>query len=97
MVVRVKVEVRYGDKTVETAAVANSGYETETPELHLPLALARRLVPLHVLPGESYKVVSGSTHVYVLGEVLVRVIAEDRSATGRKRAPFRSRESTRSC
>ena len=79
MVVRVKVEVRYGDKTVETAAVANSGYETETPELHLPLALARRLgIPLHVLPSESYKVVGGSTHIYVLGEVLVRVIAEDR-------------------
>jgi len=64
---------------LKTAAVANSGYETETPELHLPLALARRLgIPLHVLPSESYKVVGGSTHIYVLGEVLVRVIAEDR-------------------
>lgn len=81
MVVRVRVEVKYGDRLIETAAVASSGYEAEVPKLHLPLALACRLgIPLHALPGESYMVVGGSTHAYVLGEVMVRVVAEDRSS-----------------
>jgi hypothetical protein len=81
VVVRVKVEVKHGDRVFATAAVANSGYETEEPELHLPLALARSLgISLHALPGESYRVVGGSTHAYVLGEVLVRVVADDRSS-----------------
>ena len=79
MVVRVRVEVKHEERTVETAAVANSGYEVDVPEIHLPLALARRLgIPLHALPGESYRVVGGSTHVYVLGEAMVRVVTEDR-------------------
>jgi hypothetical protein len=43
VVVGVKVEVKRGDRVVATAAVANSGYEAEEPELHLPLALARSL------------------------------------------------------
>lgn len=74
-----RVEVRYGDRLIETAAVASSGYEAGVPELHLPLALARRLgIPLHALPGESYRVVGGSTHAYVLGVVLVRAVTEDR-------------------
>jgi len=81
VVVRVRVEIRRGDRAVETAAVANSGYEAEVPELHLPLALARRLgIPLHAVLGESYRVVGGSTHAFVLGEVLVRAVAEDRSS-----------------
>ena len=33
MVVRVRVEIKRGDRVVETAAVAKSGYETEVPEL----------------------------------------------------------------
>uniref|UniRef100_A0A7J3X874 Clan AA aspartic protease n=1 Tax=Thermofilum pendens TaxID=2269 RepID=A0A7J3X874_THEPE len=79
MVVRVKVEIKRGDRVAETAAVANTGYEADVPELHLPLALARYLgIPLHALPGESYRVVGGSTHALILGEVLVRVVAEDR-------------------
>ena len=79
MVVRVRIEIKRGDRVIETAAVANSGYEAEVPELHLPLALARQLgTSLHALSGESYRVVGGSTHAYVLGEVLVRVVAEDR-------------------
>jgi len=77
--VRVKVEIKRGDRVAETAAVANAGYEADVPELHLPLALARYLgIPLHALPGESYRVVGGSTHALILGEVLVRVVAEDR-------------------
>ena len=45
--VRVRIEIKRGDRVVETAAVASSGYEAEVPELHLPLALARQLeVPL---------------------------------------------------
>jgi hypothetical protein len=43
VVVRVRIEIKHGDRVVETAAVASSGYEVEVPELHLPLALARQL------------------------------------------------------
>jgi len=81
MVVRVKIRIKYGDRVVETAAVANSGYETDEPETHIPLACARELgLKLTGLPGESYRVVGGMTSAYILGEVLVQVVEEDKSS-----------------
>jgi len=51
VVVRVRVEVKYGGRSVETAAVANSGYEAEVPELHPPPVFARCLeIPFYALP-----------------------------------------------
>ncbi|RLF19643.1 MAG: hypothetical protein DRN15_02195 [Thermoprotei archaeon] len=79
MVVRVKVQVKRGDSIIETSAVANSGYETEAPEIHLPQALARRLgFEISEARGARYRVVGGFTSTYVLGEILVRLITEDR-------------------
>ena len=81
MVVRVRVRIRCGDRVVETAALANSGYETDEPEIHIPLACARELgLRLAELRGESYRVVGGTTSAYILGEVLVQVVEEDRSS-----------------
>ena len=81
MVVRVKVRVKCEDRVVESAAVANSGYETDEPEIHIPLACARELgLKLTELRGESYRVVGGTTSAYILGEVFVQVIEEDRSS-----------------
>mgnify|MGYP000636766362 CR=1 FL=1 len=37
MVVRVKARIKRGDRMIETSAVANSGYETDEPEIHIPL------------------------------------------------------------
>ncbi len=73
------VEVRKGSAAVRTPAVANSGYEAGEAEVHLPLALARRLgFCLKGLAGARYRVVGGFTSAYVVGEVLVRVVTSDR-------------------
>ena len=37
MVVRVRVLVRRVDREGETSALANSGYESDEPEVHVPL------------------------------------------------------------
>ncbi|MHA1593943.1 MAG: hypothetical protein ACTSXX_04285 [Candidatus Baldrarchaeia archaeon] len=81
MVVRVKVRIKHEDKVVESSAVANSGYETDEPEIHVPLACAKELgFKLTGLRGESYRVVGGATSVYILGEVFVQVVEEDKSS-----------------
>ena len=38
-----------------STAIANSGYEIDVPEIHIPLACAREL------HSESYRVVGGTT------------------------------------
>ena len=43
MVVRVKVRIERSGKVVETSALANSGYEAETPQLLTPIRLAETL------------------------------------------------------
>ena len=43
MVVRVKVRIERSGKVVETSALANSGYEAETPQLLIPIPLAETL------------------------------------------------------
>ncbi|MEL9998219.1 MAG: hypothetical protein QXH99_06980 [Sulfolobales archaeon] len=43
MGVRVRIKLRYEGREVITSALVNTGYEGITPEVHLPLALARRL------------------------------------------------------
>ncbi|HIQ03663.1 MAG TPA: hypothetical protein EYH40_04505 [Desulfurococcales archaeon] len=80
MVVRVVVEIKRGDKVIESSALVNSGYEAEEPELHIPIALARTLgFNLESLRGERYRVVGAEVTTYILGNVLVRVKTEDRS------------------
>jgi len=80
MVVRVVVEIKRGDKVIESSALVNSSYEAEEPELHIPIALARTLgFNLESLRGERYRVVGAEVTTYILGNVLVRVKTEDRS------------------
>ena len=80
MVVRVVVEIKRGDKVIESSALVNSGYEAEEPELHIPIALARTLgFNLESLRGERYRVVGAEVTTYILGSVLVRVKTEDKS------------------
>jgi len=79
--VRVRVSIRYKENNITTVALVNSGYESEIPEIHLPLALARRLgLPLERLRAERYRVVGSETTTYVLGYVEVKVITEDRES-----------------
>lgn len=79
MGVRVLVEIKRNNRVVNSAALVNSGYEADEPELHVPLALARVLgFKLEGLKGERYKVVGAEVTTYILGEVEVRVRTEDK-------------------
>lgn len=79
MGVYVLLSVRKGDRAARTSALVNSGYEAEEPEVHIPLALARRLsFSLEALKGERYRVVGADTVAYVLGQVEVKMELEDR-------------------
>jgi len=79
MGVRVLVEIKRENKVVSSAALVNSGYEADEPELHIPLALARALgFKLEELKGERYKVVGAEVTTYILGEVEVRVKTKDK-------------------
>ncbi len=81
MGVRVRVAIRHGSSTVTTTALVNSGYESEEAEVHIPLALARRLgLSLERLRAERYRAVGHEVSAYVLGRVEVRVITEDRQS-----------------
>ena len=72
MGVRVKIVVKHCENSAETTALANSGYEAEKPEIHIPLALARRLgFRLEELKEERYRVIGSEISAYILGEVSV--------------------------
>ena len=78
---RIRISIRYKENNVVTVALVNSGYESEVPEIHIPLALARRLgLPLERLRAERYHVVGSETTTYILNYVDVKVITEDRES-----------------
>lgn len=82
MGVRVKVRVRYGENDVVTVALINSGYESEMPEIHIPIPLARKLgLSLERLRAERYRVVGAETTTYILDYVEVKVVTEDRESS----------------
>lgn len=81
MGVRVRLRIRYGEHEVVTPALVNSGYEAPEPEIHIPLALARRLgLGIEGAVGERYSVVGAEVSAYILGTVSVRVETEDRAS-----------------
>ncbi len=43
MAVRVKLRIERGDRSSEVVALVNSGYEADTPQLMIPIGLAREL------------------------------------------------------
>lgn len=53
MGVRVRVRLKVGNKEVVTSALANSGFETDKPEVVLPLKVAEKLSIYPKLPRES--------------------------------------------
>ena len=78
--VRLNVEIKREDNSVTTAALASTGYESDEAEIHLPLALARRLgFKLEGLRSERYFVVGSEVSTFVLGMVEVRVVTQDRT------------------
>lgn len=80
MVVRVRLRIRRNDKVIDTSALANSGYEAETPQLLIPIKLAR-LLNLWPPKGESetvFETAGGPLRVWIVPKACkIKVITED--------------------
>ncbi len=68
MVVRVRLRIEADEKRVVTAALANSGYEAETPQLMVPVEVAKLLGAWPPPPeGETvFDTAGGPLRVWVL-------------------------------
>ena len=84
MVVRVRVRLEVGELNVTTSALANSGFESEEPEVVLPLKVAERLnlyprLPSGVIVEEYTSVGRMRIQVFRAPRILrVYVVCEDR-------------------
>ena len=81
MGVRVKVEVEYGERRVTTTALLNTGYESDVPEILIPLSVAEQLGIWPNLPkdatAETYRTASGLMSVYRIPRGKVRLVLEE--------------------
>ena len=81
MAVRVRLKVKRADKIREIIALVNSGYEADTPQLMIPISLARELnlwpPPLNARE-EIFDTAGGPLKVWVIRRAAeVQVITED--------------------
>jgi hypothetical protein len=80
--VRLKLRSRILGEIVETVALVNTAFETEPPQLLIPLALARRL-SLHPPPTATIAelgTAGSSVRMFVVRDALeVWVVASDRN------------------
>ena len=84
MAVRVRLEIRGGSRVLEAVALVNSGYEADTPQLMIPVELARKL-NLWPPPPEAredvFETAGGPLRVWILRRAArVRVVASDTSS-----------------
>ena len=81
MVVRVRVRIERGSRVIETSALANSGYEAETPQILVPIRLAEALglwPPSTELEESVYDTAGGPLRVWIARSgCVVRVVTED--------------------
>ena len=81
MGVRVKVRVKYSGKSVDLIALVNTGYETDVPEILIPVDIAEKLGLWPKLPDntlvETYKTASGLMKVYRVGGANVSLLIDD--------------------
>ena len=83
MVVRVRVRIVGSGGSLETVALANSGYEAETPQIMVPVKLARLLGlwPPEGLEETEYDTAGGPLRVWVAARACrVSVVAEEAEA-----------------
>jgi len=79
VVVRVKLRLWRGDRVLETSALANSGYEAETPQILVPRVVAETLGLWPPPPGAEtiFETAGGPLHVWVIPRACnAKVIAE---------------------
>jgi len=81
--VRLKLKSRISGEIVETVALVNTGFETESPQLLIPLALARRLglrPPPPTATISELGTAGGPVRMFIVRDALeVWVVAGDRS------------------
>lgn len=81
MVVRVRIRIDRNGRVVETSALANSGYEAETPQLLIPIRLAEVLglwPPTKDLEESVYETAGGPLRVWIAPRACrVRIVTED--------------------
>ena len=81
MGVRVRLRIEYGNSSVDVIALVNTGYETDVPEVLVPVEVAEKLGLWPKLPEntviETYKTASGLMRVYRVGGAKVSLVAED--------------------
>ncbi|WP_460172737.1 hypothetical protein [Vulcanisaeta sp. JCM 14467] len=85
MAVRVRVRLRTGGKEVVTTALVNTGFETERPQVLIPLNLARAL-SLWPPPENAYLIelgtAGGPVREYVVPDaVRIAVVTNDRETS----------------
>ncbi len=83
MVVRVRVKISVNDKSVETSALLNSGYETEMPQILIPIPLAKilNIWPSSNVYESTYETAGGPLRVWICRKnCKVKVITSDRES-----------------
>jgi len=79
--VRVKVRVKYSGKSVDLIALVSTGYETDIPEILIPVDIAEKLGLWPKLPDntlvETYRTASGLMRVYRVEGANVSLLIDD--------------------
>jgi hypothetical protein len=80
MGVRVRVRIKYGDAALNLVALANTGYETDVPEILVPVSVAEKLgIFPRLLDGtivETYKTAAGLMKAYRVGGASTALLIE---------------------
>jgi len=81
MAVRVRLRIQREDRVVEAVALVNSGYEADSPQLMVPIALARALGLWPPPPGsreEVFETAGGPARVWVVrGSARVKAVVSE--------------------
>jgi predicted aspartyl protease len=79
--VRVRVRIKYSGKSVDLIALVNTGYETDVPEILIPVDIAEKLGLWPKLPDdtsvETYRTASGLMKVYRVGGANISLLIDD--------------------
>jgi predicted aspartyl protease len=80
MGVRVRVRIKYGDASLDLVALVNTGYETDVPEILVPVSVAEKLGIYPRLPDgtivETYKTAAGLMKAYRVGGASTALLIE---------------------
>ncbi len=81
LVVRVRLKIKCGDKYLEVSALVNSSYEADTPQLLVPIGIAKELglwPPPPTTQEEIFETAGGPLRVWIIREAaIVQIVASD--------------------